>query len=182
MSGAELPGPQPEQWSLAKEEEEEWKYSLDQEMSQWKEEELSQADPEDDSDKVLCQWEDSTDQELSWCKVRGNPELSQGEVSEDIELSEEGDARDQELSQENCEDITIYTIWVNPKYPELLRHPHPAPQEWALAASCPVCGEQMPEAGAESQVPRKRPSRCRRVLRALRRLLRIPCLAGRPED
>ncbi|XP_027544968.1 uncharacterized protein LOC113970334 isoform X3 [Neopelma chrysocephalum] len=182
VGGAELPGPQTEQWSFAKEEEEERKYSLDQELSQWKEEELCQADPEDDSDKVLCRWEDSTDQELSWCEVRGDPELSQGEVSEDIELSEEGDDRDQELSQENYECITICTIWVNPKYPQLLQNSHPAPKGSAQAAASPGSGERVPEAGTENQVPRKRPSRSRRVLQALRRLFRIPCMAGRPED
>ncbi|XP_017666357.1 PREDICTED: uncharacterized protein LOC108495300 [Lepidothrix coronata] len=78
--------------------------------------------------------------------------------------------------------ITIRTIWVNPKYPQLLQDPHPAPQESAQAEASPDSREQVPEAGAESQVPRKRPSCSRRVLRALRRLFRIPCMAGRPED
>ncbi|XP_039411719.1 MAP7 domain-containing protein 1-like [Corvus cornix cornix] len=51
-------------------------------------------------------------------------------------------------------------------------------------AASPALEEPGPEAGTESPVPapRKRPSRFRRALQALRGLFRCPCLAPQPED
>ncbi|XP_027527829.1 uncharacterized protein LOC113961607 [Neopelma chrysocephalum] len=127
-----------------------------QELSQWegkRDKELSQA--EDDSDKVLCQWEGSMEQELSEGEVRVDPELSEGEVRvrEDPVLSQEGENIYQELLQENWEHIPNHTIWVNPKYPELLQNPHFAPQGSAQAATFPASWERVKAAGAESPGP-----------------------------
>ncbi|KAJ7420045.1 hypothetical protein WISP_50609 [Willisornis vidua] len=140
-----------------------------QELSQLegkRDKELSQA--EDDSDKMLCQWEGSTKQELFWWEVRGHPMLSKGEVRGDpefskgevsirgdLELFQEGCNTQQELSQENWKHTTIHTIWINPKYPQLLQNPNPAPQGSAQAADSDGSREQGTEAGAETQIPRK---------------------------
>lgn len=86
-----------------------------------------------------CQGENHTEQELS-----------QGEINTILKLSQEDSSSDKTSLHENWRRVTIRTIWVNPKYPELLQDPL---QEQAKAATPPASDEEVPEEGAESPVP-----------------------------
>lgn len=77
-------------------------------------------------------------------------ELSQGQGNRVLKLSQEDSNSDQTSLHENWTGITIRTIWVNPKYPELLWDPL---QEQAKAETPPASDGEVPEAGAQSPVP-----------------------------
>ncbi|KAL2305488.1 hypothetical protein Nmel_007475, partial [Mimus melanotis] len=77
-------------------------------------------------------------------------ELSQEEVSSILALSQGEDNSDKTLLHENWSHITIRTIWVNPKHPELLRDPLQAQAE---APTPSASDEQVPASGAQSPVP-----------------------------
>ncbi|RMC06207.1 hypothetical protein DUI87_15637 [Hirundo rustica rustica] len=151
------------------------------------------AQGENNSDKMFSQWEQSTVQELS-----------EGEVIEYPESSLERGNNDKNESEEDWECITIRTIWVNPKYPQLLQDPDAAPQDLAKAAASLALAEQGKAAGAQSQSPaphspccpsapqpgaqalreqpappKKRRSRFRRALRAL---FCRSCLRPQPDN
>ncbi|XP_053791955.1 uncharacterized protein LOC128784404 [Vidua chalybeata] len=171
-----------------------------QELSKWLNMRIQKLfQKENNSNKMFPQWEHSIDQELSKGEVRQYPELSE----------ERGDS-DKKESQEDLECIIIHTIWINPKYPQLLQDPDAAPQDSAKAAPSPALAEQVKAAGAQSQgpaphspccppgpsapqpgaqalreqpaPPKKRPSRFRRALRALRALFCWPCLRPQPDN
>lgn len=74
-------------------------------------------------------------------------ELSQGEVSRIQKLSQGENNINKTPLHENWRRITIQTVWVNPKYPELSRDPL---QEKAKAATPSASDEQVPEAEAQS--------------------------------
>ncbi|KAL2310381.1 hypothetical protein Nmel_002031 [Mimus melanotis] len=167
-----------------------------QELSKWLDMGIQELSQEENSDRMFPQWEHFIGQELSEGEVRQEPELSQ--------------RRDIEELQEGWEEITIHTIWVNPKYPQLLQDIDTAPQDLAKAAACPALAEQVQAAGPQSQgpalqspccppgpsapqpgaqalreqpaPPKERPSRSRRVLRALRALFCCPCLRPQPDN
>ncbi|KAJ7416578.1 hypothetical protein BTVI_35271 [Pitangus sulphuratus] len=118
--------------------------------------------------------------QINWGAL--DEEEEEWEEESNLDLSEVGDDSIDELLQAKWEDITIHTIWVNPLYPQLLQVPDTDPQEWAQAAASLGSREQVTEAGAERQLSRRRPSRFRRLLRALRRLFRWFFMMGRPEE
>lgn len=125
-------------------------------------------------------------------------ELSQGEVSRIQKLSRGKNNSNKTPVHENWRRITIRTVWVNPKYPELFRDPL---QEEAKEATPSASDEQVPEAEAQSpssdspccfpcssrtqlaaqtlsdlQGVHRQPSSPRRALRALCILLWCSCM------
>lgn len=124
-------------------------------------------------------------------------ELSQEEVSRVQKLSQGEHDSDKRSLHENWRRITIRTIWVNPKYPELFQD---SLQEEAKATPS-TSDEQVPAAGAQNPSPdspccspcssrtqqaaqrlsdpqgvHRRPSSPRRALRALCILLWCSCM------
>lgn len=77
-------------------------------------------------------------------------ELSQGEVSSIRKLSQGENNSDKTSVHGSWRHITIRTIWVNPRYPELLRD---SLQEQAKAPAPSASDEQVPASGAQSPVP-----------------------------
>ncbi|XP_023775824.1 histone acetyltransferase KAT6A-like [Cyanistes caeruleus] len=163
-------------------------------LSEWeayREQELSQEDL--GSYQEPSDWEESIDQQCAREEDFSSLEVPEENGNLPSTQSSFEDYRDRELKQGNWHSTSAHSITVKPLLPEdddgdgvSLLELHEQASERTQGG---FAGEELPvpkprEAWGECQPGphRKRPSRVRRALRALRRLCCCPCLAPQLED